>query len=177
MVSTNHVKTAPVGLDKVLQDIQIGLYGFLPTVWSGALQGFGRAHRSPTDIDVPVPQWFNGIDYTDVRFDDMYAANFFYTEDKTHETTDGVVYEAKVKLCFMVNLEGILPGFGHSPDEEARLPIVQYLNENAGGMYDITSIAKGIEAVFLGWDTRNVKYLDLHPYHTFCVKMNVYYYL
>lgn len=175
MVNTNHIKVNPVGLDAIIQDLQVGLYEYLTARWSGAFQGFGRVYRNAKDNETPVPEWFNGVDYTPVYFDDNFACNMFFTEDQTHETTDGVIFEAKVKVSFMMDLTKVLPGSLHRPDEEAHKAVVGYLNQL--GIGEITAIADGIDAVFLGWDKRGIKFNDFHPYHTFCVKMNLPYYL
>lgn len=175
MVSVNHIKTNPVGLDVAIQELQTGLYSYLTTKWQGAFQGFGRVYRNAKDNETPVPEWFNGVDYTPVYYDDRYAVNMFFTDDQTHETKDGFMYEAKVKVSFMMDLTKVLPNFTHRPDEETRKFVVGWLNQNTD--YQITAIAKGIDAVFLGWDKRGIKFNDMHPYHTFCVKMNVMYHL
>lgn len=177
MVSTNHIKTNPVGLDFVIQEMQVGLFDFLTTNWSGLIQGFGRVYRNAEDIESPVPEWFNGIDYTPVYYDDQWACNLFFMDDQTHETKDGFLFEAKVKVALMMDLDKVLPNFAHRPDSEAQKAVVGWLNQNSIGNGEITAIAKGIDAVFLGWDKRGIKFNDMHPYHTFCVKMNVQYYL
>lgn len=173
MVDKNHIKVNPVGLDKVIQEMQVSLYEYLSVKWSGAFQGFGRVYRNAQDNETPVPEWFNGLDYTDVYFDDVYACNMFFTDDQTHETKDGVIFESKVKVSFMMDLTKILPGYPHRPDEEAHKTVVGFLNQKDFG--EITAIADGIDAVFLGWDKRGIKFADMHPYHTFCVKMNINY--
>ena len=175
MVNQNHIKISPVGLDRVIQELQVGLYDYLITKWQGAFQGFGRVNRNSTDNEVPIPEWFNGKDFTPVYFDDAYAVNMFFSDDQTHETKDGEIFEAKVKVSFMMDLTKTMPGYLHSPDEEAHKIVVGYLNQT--GIGQITAIADGIDSVFLGWDKRGIKFNDMHPYHTFCVKMNLPYYL
>lgn len=155
--------------------MQTGLYDYLTDKWQGAFQGFGRVNRNAKDNETPVPEWFNGTDFTPVYYDDNFAVNMFFTDDQTHESKDGFLFEAKVKVCFMMNLTKALPGYLHSPDEEAHKTVVGWLNQYTDGQ--ITAIADGVDAVFLGWDKRGIKFNDMHPYHTFCVKMNVPYYL
>lgn len=178
MVSVNHIKPDPVGIDEAIQDIQKELYTFLGVKWQGAIQGFGRVHRNQQAWQSVVPQWYVGAgDYKDVYYDDNFAGNFFFIEDQTHETPDETVFNAKVKLAFMINLDKVLPGFPDRPDERARVQVATFLRDIARGRYVITGVQKGIDAVFLGFEKDRIHGADTHPKHTFCVRMTLTYYM
>ena len=177
MVSVNHLRTTPEGLDITLQSIQKDLYNYLSEKWSGGpLQGSGRVYRNPKEGNT-VPERWNGKGYEDVYFDDSYAASFFFIDDTTHESTDGMVFMAKVKLAFLVNLDKIKTILSAERlDEQARHDVISYLRTISDGRYTITGIQKGVDAVFAGFDKSRIQLTDMHPKHTFCINLNVFYY-
>lgn len=174
MVSVNHTKASVIGLDVAIQDIQTELYDFLTKKWGGAIQGFGRVYRTPKDGKI-IPEWYNGKEYEAVYYNDNYACNFFFIDDQTHETKDGVVFEAKVKIAFMLNLEQTRPIAGQRSDEEVHNDVVKFLNNTKDGRFDIYRIQKTIDSVFYGFDSSLIWRNDMQPKHVFSVGLKLYY--
>lgn len=180
MVSVNHVRETEngldnvTGLDKILQSVQKDVFKYLSKIWNGPIHGSGRVYRNPKDGDI-IPERWNGKGYEEVYFDDSYSASFFFIDNSTQETTDGLVFEAKVKLVVLLNLNKIKTPSVERLDEEARQEVVSYLRGIEEGRFRITGLDKGVDAVFAGFDRSRIRLTDMHPKHTFAVRMNVYY--
>ena len=174
MVSVIHKRETPTGLDKTLQSVQKDLYNYLLQKWNGPIQASGRVYRNPRNGDV-VPERWNGKGYEEVYFDDSYSASFFFIDDSTHDSADGLVFAAKVKLVVLIDLNKIKAPSPERLDEEARKEVVSYLRDITDGRYIITGLQKGVDTVFAGFDKSKIRLTDMHPKHTFAVQMTVYY--
>lgn len=171
-------KTHIVGIDKVIEPIKNGLYKHLTGIWDGGIKGYGRVYRNENDGESPVPEWFNSEkeEYEPVYYDDSFGASLFFIEDQTHETKDEFIFDAKIKAVVMADLNKIYPNYKDRVDEEARMVVLRYLQENAyHGNYRVTGIVKTINSVFLGFDRTNIKFNNFGKYVTFAIKLTLYY--
>lgn len=178
VASVKYTRQDPIGLDSVLQPLQLEVFDFVQAKWSGNIKSYGRVYRNERTWGSKVPEWYTADgDYDPVYYDDKYSTNFFFLDDETHETEDGMMFNAKVKLIFMVNLQELLPSIPHRADEEVKNDIVGFLNRASNGRFTITAFQKGIEPVFLGLDKDKIMSNDIHPKHVFSVRMTVNYYI
>jgi len=166
-----------VGIDKVIEPVKQDMYDFLKTTWAGDIQGYGRVYRNENDGESPVPEWFNSEkgEYEPVYYNDKFAANFFFIDDQTHETTDEFMFDAKIKVVVMADLKRIYPQYEERVDEEAMNTVLKHLRANSYGRYKVTGVVKTVDAVFLGFDRSNIKFNNFGKYITFAIKLTLWY--
>lgn len=189
-MSTNNTLTELIGLDATIQGIQIDLYDQLANVWSGDIEGYGRVYKNlenSTD-DIPkyyksskifIPEWYNASkgDYEELYYDDNKAAQFCFIVGDSDTTVDSNLYTTKTKVVFMVDLNKIYPGNTQRLDEKAHRDAIEILRNFGYNKFQITGISKGIDFVFTGFTTLNIRFNDLHPLHCFSVNIDLEYYL
>lgn len=174
-----HLRANPLGIDSEIQSIQTDLYNALIDTWINKLQGYGRIYKDADgDSDTPKPFWFeDGIDYTEVYFDDKFAGTFFFIDDDNHNTEDSFNFSAEVKCVFMLNLREI---FSEEQDDradaKAQRDAIHTLRELSHGKFEITGIQKGLQNVLSGLDVSQVGFEDMHPKHCFSVNFTLNYY-
>lgn len=172
----NNTASTTVGIDTVIKSLQEDLYKEIDCSWKGTIQGFGRVYRNMTSHGTFRPSWFLGDkDYTDVYYNDNYACVFCFIDSENHKTEDGFVYNADVRVVFMVDLKRILPGESDRGDMDAQYDVINILRNYSFGRYDIKGIVKGLKNVFQGFDTTNIKFSDMQPYHCFGVDLKLNY--
>ena len=106
----------------------------------------------------------------EVYYDDQKAAGgnvFFVEEDEKHTTKDGILFEAKIKIVFMLNLEKIYPGKTYRADSEVQDTCIKLLQKLKS--IEITGIEKGLDNVLKGFNTSKIKLNDMQPYHIFSI--------
>ena len=171
----NYTLTSTLGIDKVIQSIQVDLYDQLS--WSGTVDGYGRIYRNTKD-DVVIPEYYQGDnEYKEVYYDDKNSCNFMFVTDEKSTTEDETLFSNETKVVFMVDLSKILPGETHRADETAHRDVIQILRSIAYGRYSITGIDTGIGNVFNGFETSKIKFHDIQPLHCFSVNLKLSYYL
>ncbi|RKS00418.1 hypothetical protein [Flavobacterium sp. 102] len=95
------------------------------------------------------------------------GGNVFFIVSDEDTTKDGVLFEAKVKVVFMLNLEKLISGKTYWPDAEIQETCLKLLKRI--GTIDPTGIERGIENVFKGFDITNIRLNGIQPYHTFSI--------
>lgn len=173
----NYIASTTAGIDTVIASLQSEFYDLISTLWQGSFNGYGRVYRNKKEGGI-VPEWYAGErEYEPVYYNDAFAGNFFFIDGDSHPTSDEFCFTSDVKVCFMVNLEEILPDYTGRADAKAQEDIVRALRVFADERYSITGIEKGIENVFRGFDTSQIQFEDIHPMHTFCVNLKLAYYI
>lgn len=171
----NYTLTSTIGIDEVIQSIQIDLYDQLG--WSGVIDGYGRIFRNTKD-DVVIPEYYKGDnEYIEVYYDDKNSCNFMFVTDEKSTTEDEVVFSNETKVVFMVDLDKILPNETIRADEKAHSDVMQVLRNIAYERYSITGVDTGIGNVFNGFDVSKIKLTDIQPFHCFSVNLKLSYYL
>jgi hypothetical protein len=92
---------------------------------------------------------------------------FFVEEDENHTTKNGIQYEAKIKIVFMLNLEKIYQNKNYRADSEIHETCIKILKKLK--VLEITAIEKGLNNVLKGFNTDLVIKNDLQPYHIFSI--------
>jgi len=186
----NNIRTELYGIDATIQSIQIDLYEQLSDVWSGDVEGYGRVYKnlenSPDDIPkyyksskIFIPEWYNAStkDYEDLYYDDSKSGIFCFIVGDTDTTEDSIMYTTRTKCVFMVDLSKIYPSGVGRLDSKAHRDAIEVLRNFSFNKYQIQGIDKGIDFVFSGFTTNNIRFEDMHPQHCFSVSLDLEYYL
>lgn len=165
----NYNTYTPLGIDAKIKNIQDALNGHLGF---SNVDFYGRVHKNVNkDFKGIVPEvYVSKQELKEVFYDDANAPGgniFFVEEDDKHTTKDGVLFVAKVKIVFMLNLDKIYPDATKRADTEVQdhcLKLVRRLKA-----LDITAVEKGLSNVLKGFNIENVKLHDIQPYHIFSI--------
>lgn len=186
----NNLRENIFGIDATIQSIQIDLYRELGCFWKGDIEGYGRVYKnlenSPDEIPkyyksskIFIPEWYNALkkDYEDLYFNDEKSCVFCFIVSDNDSTEDSIKYLTSVKCVFMVDLSKIYPSEAERLDARAHSDAIQILRNFDFGKYRIKGIDKGIDFVFSGFTTMNIRFDDMHPQHCFSVNLDLEYYL
>jgi hypothetical protein len=162
------------GIDKKIKDIQNVLnskLGFENVDFYGRVQ---RTIMSQGKLFIPTVQISNTESKT-VYYDDKNApgGSVFFIDEKKHTTKDGIVYNAKVKVVFMLNLNKVITPKDYRADAEIQEEIIKLLRKTK--LLEITEIEKGLNEILSEFDVSNIKKNDTQPYHIFSINGNLKY--
>jgi hypothetical protein len=174
----NNTISTTIGIDTVIQSIQTDLYNELTAQWEGSVDGYGRVYKNIDANGSLKPEWYLGNnEYKDVYYNDAFACSYMFIDDDNHTTEDEVVFNTPVKVVFMMDLERVKPEESGRADVIAQNDVIEVLRNFAFERFSITGITKGIRNVFRGFETKGIKFSDIHPYHCFSVDIQLSYYL
>ncbi|MCG9970995.1 hypothetical protein [Christiangramia crocea] len=170
----NHLISNPSGIDVAIKDMQADLYDGLSDHFT-SIEGFGRVYKFPQD-DSFIPKRYdvNVKDYESVYLDDTKGCSFFFIDGDDHDTEDGIVYTAPVKIVFWMDLSKL--DDSHRADAEAHRLAAMFLKE-VPLEFTYEGLEKGIDTVFKGFNTKDIQKDDLQPWHLFALKIKLSYYL
>jgi hypothetical protein len=165
----NYNTYTSIGIDTKIKFIQDALHGHLGF---SNVDFYGRVQKSLNkDSKTFIPEvHVSKTERKEVYYDDKNAPGgnvFFVEEDDKHTTKDGIVFVAKVKIVFMLNLDQLYPNATNRADTEIQdhcLKLVRKLR-----VLGITAVEKGLSNVLKGFNIENVKLHDMQPYHTFSI--------
>lgn len=174
----NYTRTSTVGIDTVVQSIQNDVYSNLVLKWGSEIDGYGRVYKNKNSDGEIKPEYYLGEkEYKQVYHNDGIIATFFFVDSGSHKTEDEYVYTTDSKFVFMVNLEKAFVGDTDRSDEKAHRDVLEILRNVAHERFTITGVEKGVDNVLSEFDTKGIKFHDIHPYHCFSVDMNLSYYI
>jgi hypothetical protein len=186
----NNLLATPIGIDETIQSFQIDLYRELALVWGGDIDGYGKVEKNPENVgtEIPsyyqtskivIPEWYNAIekDYEEVYYNDNKSCVFCFLTADTDDTTDSIVYNTKVKVVFMVDLNKIYPSDTERLTSKAHRDAIEILRNWSFNKFEIKGIERRIEIIFREYTTDKIKFNDMHPLHCFAVKIDLQYYL
>lgn len=169
----NHKIENPVGIDTAIQRLQDDLFNYLG--WS-KLEVYARIYKNgPSGKAIPQPYLNNGQYLKDAFLNDKSNAHIFFDVDDVQNKISGPMYECKVKIIFMVNLEKLFTNIVHRADSECHYhawSIIQGRKE-----FSIVNIETGLIKVFKGYDLSAIKKLDTQPYHLFAINTKLRYHI
>lgn len=155
-------KTNPVGIDKVIDDIQVHLDG----VGFVNYGNYPRAYKNPSRFDDRgyIPEIYNDNgDYKEVFYDDtLWISSFFVVGDRREVGTGKAT--APISLIVQANLKQIFPAITHRADEEINNLFWDRLKTFTKGA-KVESIETAIENVYREFVRENVKFDDLGKYY------------
>lgn len=151
--------------------MQVDIYDALLTQFPN-MTGYGRVYRNESERGV-IPEAFveDTNDYKEVFLDSSLDLSFGFIDNETHTSEDGVVYIAKIKVFFWVNIS-ILSATERQDAEMHRIVSV-ILKENGYPSDNETELEKGVDNVFKGFNVENLKSSDIHPFHLFSFNFNL----
>ena len=174
----NYLLSNPVGIDKEIQAIQQYLYDNLLVSW-GAFDGYGRAYKNRKDLGFVAEVYKAKNEYLRASYDDSLNKKgiMFFLESQDHTSGDGFKFKARVKICFMVNLEEIGLTAERS-DVVAQNEVAGFLNEHPTNQFSVTGIEKTVRNIFNGYEYTDIELeTDMHPLHSFAIIGDLEYYL
>ena len=171
----NYNNYSSIGIDLKIKNIQNYLndnLGF-PNV-----DFFGRVQKITNDDRKVYPKVLvSNTELKEVYYDDQNApgGNVFFIDSDKHTTRDGIVFESKVKIVFMLNLNKIdlTKDMSYRTDSEIQDYCIKILRKLKA--IEIIEIEKGLKNILSDFDYSIVNKNDFQPYHTFSINGNLKY--
>lgn len=172
---SNHVLSETSGIDCEIKNLQEDIYTALGEYFS-KIDGFGRIYKHPGESGfIPKRYDANKRDYEDVYLDDRVDCSFCFIDGDSHDTEDGLLYKAPVKIVFWMDLEVLSKDY--RADAEAHRIAASILKDDCVGEFEFKGIDKTVNTVFTGFNTQGIHKDDLQPYHVFALNIDLSYYL
>lgn len=170
------VKDSAVGIDVVINDIQIAVSNSLQWVNYNA---YHRIYKNETKNGI-IPEFYRDItqatvgDYEEVYLNDnLDATSFIYTEGTISSIDAGRLFSTVLSMVFQVNLSEVEGVKDTRNDEEAHRLAVEAINNSTYGK--VNSIVTGISNVYSEFDTSQITWNDMQPFHCFRIDIDVSY--
>ena len=163
-----HLKTNPVGIDKVIDRIQKLVHDPIVADW-GETDVYGRVYKVQKKDKVELQRYVGNNEYKPMLTSE--GNKVFFIQGDSPDVNLG---NANNDL-WMVSIMKI-DSTTEREDEEAHEVVLttlssHFLKNVIGIEYGMENLRRVVEDSFSG----NFKYSDIHPYHVFMVKMNVQY--
>lgn len=170
------VKENAVGIDVVINDIQIAVSNSLQWVNYNA---YHRIYKNETSTGIK-PEWYEDItqrtkgEYEEVYLDDkLDATSFIYTEDTIPSVDLGRLFGTTLSMVFQVDLSKVEGVKDTRNDEEVHRLAIEAINSSTYGK--VASIVTGISSVYTEFDTSQIQWDDMQPFHCFRIDIDVNY--
>ena len=174
----NYLLSNPIGIDKEIQAIQKYLYDSLVDSW-GKIDAHGRAYKNRKKLGF-IPEVFLGNnEYKNAYYSDSDNKKgiMFFIENQDHSSEDGNKFTARVKICFMLNLDEVMCE-EERQDVAVQSDVVGLLNKHPTNQFIVTGIEKGVRNIFNGYEYGDIELeADMHPLHSFAIIGDLEYYL
>lgn len=156
----NNIKQNPVGIDVIIQPMQVELYDTLSASW-GDMRGFGRVYKNKKQRRIIPEHYLGNSEYEEVLTSDMTVATFFFVESGELTSQKSCLSRTKVDLIFLVDVNKAKETIDHYADEEVRIDVLNIAKKH------FTSIDKTIKGygALEGFTTYDIDYI--HPYFIF----------
>ncbi|WP_299116932.1 hypothetical protein [uncultured Winogradskyella sp.] len=173
----NHIITNTYNIDSEIQEIQTALYNELVSVWdSSEIDGYGRVYKNNRDGKY-IPEVYKSDvkQYKDVRYNNRSC--YFFIDGDRHTSEDQIVFQAPLKIVFMLNLKDIKT-ITERADADVKRDAEVFLRRYKG-IFDIDGYEKTIEKVFQGFEFDSIKKTenDMQPLHVFALTGTLNYYI
>lgn len=132
---------------------------------------YGRGHDILKNGNKILAFYETGIDYELKLLDDN--KNAIVGFKVLERPISNNILLASVDIIFTINLEKIY-GINDYKDEKCLIDVYKIIS-NCGYISDITNIKTGIEQVFSGYYTENIKHLDMSPFCVFSITIDISY--
>lgn len=171
-----YVKENAVGIDVVINDIQIAVSNSLQWVNYNA---YHRIYKNETANGI-IPEWYEDItqatkgEYEEVYLNDkLDASSFIYKEDTIPAVDIGRLFSTVVSMVFQVDLAAVEGVKDTRNDEEVHRLVIEAINGSTYGK--VASIVTGISNVYSEFDTSQIQWDDMQPFHCFRIDIDVNY--
>lgn len=157
------------GIDSKIKIIQDNLFKHLEF---SNVDFYGRVQKSLNkDTKTIIPEvYISKNELKEVYYDDVNAPGgnvFFIEEDDKHTTKNGLVYSAKIKIVFMLNLDKLYPDSINRNDSEVQEYCVKLVRKLR--VLEIDAVEKGLKNILRDFNIDNIKLHDMQPYHVFSI--------
>lgn len=179
-------KTNTYGLDKEIKKLQTFINGRLSSEqewgdssigWEGTVNIYGLLQKTERENGTILEAWTgtdtNKKEYTQVFINDNITASIGFVEVGTRSIIG--VKSTTIDCIVSMLLNKAYPNEAERQDEYAIMKFERVLNEYNGNI-ELTELRKGINDVFSGYYTGNIKHRDMHPWLVFSLRMNIEYY-
>ncbi|GIZ08374.1 hypothetical protein [Flavobacterium sp. UMI-01] len=168
----NYNNYPSIGIDhkiKILQNVLATSLGF------NTVDFYGRTLRGiDKNGDSLSPEvMISSTESKEVYYDDAKAigGNVFFIDANDHITKDGIMFTAKIKIVFMLNLNKIKS----EPITDAQAHDIAVKQIQKTRSVTITGLEKGLDNVLNDFNTENIKLQDTRPFHIFAVTADLNY--
>lgn len=172
----NHLKTDPVGIDRVIDRIQKAIYAPLLASWE-TLDVYGRVYKNQKKKGVQLEVYNSNGDYDKILFSE--GNKVFFVQGDSPKSRIGTM-ENDLWVISILDLDKVRPDITHRADEEVHSDMLNALYTEIK-IEDVDSLEYGMENLKkVVEDTLSFgdfDHSDIHPYHVFMVKLKVKYYL
>lgn len=171
----NNLKTNPIGLDAVIDDIQKKMYSLKDT-WNIDLEGYHRCYILNKDGGQTLEAYLENDEYSkSLTFAE--DNKFFFVCPNDIEYVYPRYYKTNIELYFIVNVTECKPNLLHRADEEVRNDVINLIEKVSS--VKVVRILWQVDKVFnrfrnkqsRSFDFDNIS--DLHPYHSFKIELEV----
>lgn len=165
----NHLKTNPVGIDKVIDRIQKLVHDPLLASW-GSLDVYGRVYKVKKEDEITLRRYIGNNEYEPILFSE--GNKIFFVQGDNPETNLGEMTNDLWMICIVK-----VDSTDERNDEEIHEEVLTllsgtYLKNITGVEYGMSNLRRVVEdsSTFASF-----RYSDIHPYHVFMVQMSVNY--
>lgn len=177
-------KTNPVGIDVVIQQLQIKLHAELIAAWNlvnpDQYECYGRCYRNKTDDGYIAEVYTSDNNYKEVYWNDSLTAISFF--GMSGSVKNGIKSEADVHLVFFVNLAKLALKdrqnnlITHRADEEVRKTVSTIIGKYSFG-FNFQSTELWLENVLREYPgsrrDKRLNAVDMHPVHCFRINLKL----
>tara|TARA_R110000765_G_scaffold67450_2_gene130283 strand:+ start:772 stop:1380 length:609 start_codon:yes stop_codon:yes gene_type:complete len=164
-------KIKPIGVDLKINSINKSLYSHLinESKWIN-YEAYHRVYANETEKGI-VPEAYteqsiDSNDYKEVFLNDNFSSSFFTLDDNIDLRDRNS--SQNISIYFQLNVKELYPNVTHRADEEARNDVIVALKKNPH-VNKVLGVVKGMRNVYEGFDTSQIKWTDMNPFHVFRV--------
>lgn len=176
------LKTDPVGIDYMIQQIMAEIHPRIMAAWdldpeveieNKLFQFHGRSYRNQTSNGFVAEVYTADNQYKEVYWNDALHGIAFFGTNGTEKHQIAGYETTQVHLVFFVNLDKIKPSITHRADEEVRNEVIKIISEeNRDFIFKSNDI--WLENVLKEYPGSlredRLKFVDMHPVH--CFRLN-----
>ena len=168
----NYNNYPSIGIDhkiKIIQNVLAASLGF------NGVDFYGRTLRGlDKDGNSLSPEvMISSTESKEVYYDDAKAigGNVFFIDAEDHSSSNGILFKAKIKIVFMLNLNKIQS----TPITDAEVHDICVKQIQNTRSVTITGLEKGLNNVLNDFNTDKIRLLDSRPFHIFAVTADLNY--
>ena len=174
------IKNNPIGIDKVITNLQEGMYtALIENGWTN-YDCYHRAYKNVKNVgsgdyipEVYTADSVQSGQYEEVLLNDrVNSTSFFIAGNNTPYDNSSGLFKNDISIIFQINSENLYSNVTHRADEEAKNDVIAAIKEAGYGKY-ITGIVTHVPDVYNEFDTSKLETDDMHPYFVFRVNLNV----
>lgn len=167
-MATNYNTYPSKGIDSKIKLIQNALF---TAIGFANVDFYGLCLKSLNkDSKTIIPEFYYDFPKKrEIYYDGKTApgGNVFFIDGNKHKEIKGSVFQADVKIVFMLNLEKLYPEKNYRASSEVQEHCIKLVKKI--GCFGDLVIEKGIDNVLSEFDTSKIKLNDMQPYHIFSI--------